>query len=703
MKKYIAILMLIAILLSCCACAAEETPETSVATQATEATEENDALSTRFPTWEEMQVIVEERKTAGQPTPEELYGMINQLEPIGGVYKIWSAVGVQNMADHPDAKFEFLCNVDMGGQTLRPIGTKDQPFTGEISGVNCTISNFTIEASQDGYLGFVGVNNGVIRNLTLDNVTFVSKENTKYIGGIAAVSTTQIGRCTVRGTMDISQAAEDAVCGSFVGQTSADVINSVADVDIHYTAAGKATIGGIIGVGENLHMEFTETYGDLIVEGDNKQVGLILGAADTVDMYTVSFLGEQNQVNGQLHQVHFGSGAETTTYETLLTRDNAPNPLPENVQKLRDIVEQRMREMGTIEWSTTENLYHDCVCQLGVCYGAYTTGKLHRGIPYNHKGGSLARFMYCMTTNEYGQYVADQWTYGIDSYDGFDLYIGNDCSGAVQNAWWAVSNSTDILSCQYMQTSWNRGTIAVGDWPSDITVSDGTDSAIVVNQVAGREVMFDAFAQLRKGDAIMHVGKEGNHTRLVAADAVLVRDENGAINGDYSYVLCHEQGAPAVLDPYFCSWRIDYKYTFNNMYLGGYMPFTCEELLTGEMEPSECAISGNAEGYTGMFTGEVKANYHLEAVTLTVTDSQGKEAFKHTMWVAAERSSEYNSNRDNGIRNYHEKFNMAKFAVPLQYAAFALGESYSYTISAYIATGETFDLATGSFVYGSAQ
>ena len=115
MKKLISILMLLAILLSCCACAAEEAPETSVATQATEATQETTGqnLSTRFPTWEEMEVIVEEKKTEGQATPEEMYGMINQLEPIGGVYKVWSVVGVQNMADHPDGKFELLCNIDM--------------------------------------------------------------------------------------------------------------------------------------------------------------------------------------------------------------------------------------------------------------------------------------------------------------------------------------------------------------------------------------------------------------------------------------------------------------------------------------------------------------------------------------------------------------------------------------------------------------
>lgn len=699
MKKIIVFITLFALLL--CGCNGAPAMQATEGSNATDATEAVEVKDLSFPTWEEMQVIMEEEEKAEQAQPEALYGMINQLEPVGGVYKVWSVVGVQNMANHPDATFELLCNIDMEGATVKPIGTAEKPFTGKIKGVNCTISNFTVEASEDGYLGFIGVNNGEVANLTLENVTYVADENTKYMGAIAAVSTTEIARCTVKGTMNVEKAADGAVCGSFAGVNSADIINAVADVDITYSAEGSATIGGIVGTTEPCHMEFVETYGTLEVTGGNKTVGMIAGVANGLDMYTVSFLGEKNTVDGVLLENHFGQ-QENITFEELLTRDNTPVVLPENVQKLRDTVEQRMRDMGTVEWSTSENLYHDCVCQLSVCYGAYSPNKLHRGIPYNHKGGSLTRFLYCMTTNEDGQYIADDWTYNIDSYDGFDLYIGNDCSGAVQNAWWSVSNSTDILSCQYMQTSWNRGTIAVGEWPSDITVKDGQKSEDIICKAAGREVMFNAYAQMLKGDAIMHVGKDGNHTRMVATNAVIVRNEKGEINGDYSYVLCHEQGAPAVLDPYFCSWRIDYKYTFNNMYLGGYLPYTMEELVTGEMEPVECELIGGVEGKLGMITGTVHANYHLEGVTLKVTDSKGETVLDHTLWCGANREADF-SGRDMGIRNYIENYNIAGFATVLQNVEFEMGEAYSYTISAYLAVDETFTVCEGSFVQGAAQ
>ena len=685
MKKILSIIMIIAVLLSCCACGGKK----------------EDTSSLEFPTYEEALLLVEAERNKGKATPEEMYGMIDQTVPVDGVYKIWNAEGVKLMAEHPEASFEILCNVDMEGAALQPIGTKDKPFTGEINGLNNTIKNFTVNASDDGYLGFIGYNSGKIHDIILDEVTLVSKDTTKYMGAVAGYSTTDIKATTINGSLDASSAADNAFCGSFVGATKAGIINSVADVDINYAAAGAATVGGIAGSCENGNMEFTESYGDLVISGSNKKAGLFLGEGKAVTIFTVAFLGEKNTVDDKLLDTPFGA-EEEVTYEELLIRDNTARPLPENVQKLRDTVEQRMREMGTVEWSTSEKLYHDCTCQLAICYGAYMPGMLHRGIPYNHKGGSMARFMYCMEPISDTHYIAADWTYDIKSYDGFDLYIGNDCSGAVQNAWWAVSNSSDVLSCQYMQTSWNRGTIAVGDWPSDITVPEGKKSEELICEVAGREVMYDSYAEMRKGDAIVHIGENGNHTRLVSCDAVIVRNEKGEINGDYSYILAHEQGGPAVTNPYFTTWRIDHKHTFANMYMGGYFPVTIEELITGEMEPSECTLTGNAEGYVGMFTGQVKANYHLECVTLTVTDSKGEAAFEHTMWVAAERRSEQSAGGDNGIRNYHETYNMAGFATPLQYAEFKKGETYHYDISAYLATDETFELGSGSFTYGSA-
>lgn len=688
MKKVISILLLFALLLSCCACGKQETA----------APEEPSGV----PTLAELLAQMEEEEKASRIPPEDTYGHIDQTVPVDGVYQIWNAEGVQLMAEHPDATFQLLCSIDMQGATVRPIGTKDQPFTGEIQGQNCILSNFTVEASADGYLGFIGVNNGKIHDITLDSVTYVVKDNTKYMGGIAAVSTTDISRCTVRGIMDVTTAAEDAVCGGFVGATTAGIINSVAEVHITYTAPGSATIGGMAGSCENAGMEFTETYGDLVVTGDNKQVGMILGQGKAVTLQNVAFLGAKNTLNDKLLEAHFGS-QEEVTFEKLLTRDNGADPLPENAQKLRDRVAQEMVTMGSVEWSTSENLYHDCTCLLTVCHGNYMPGRLHVGIPYNHKGGSMARFQACVDENN----VAQDWVYDLAAFDGFDSYVGNDCSTAVAHAWWTVSNSTDFIRCTYQNPQFDTGCIPVGDWSWEVGIDPETGNNYTGTYTepyvyaTGEQQMYECYALMRKGDSYYSISKDGGHTRMVAADPVVVRDENGLIDPTHSYVLSHEQGAPAIEDPYFCTWRLDYKYTFGNLYQSNKVPVTCEELLTGEMETAICEMVGGQDGKLGLTTGTVQANYFLDSVELVITDSRGTVVMDHRMFTTVGRFYDSNSN-DNGIRNYNDSYDMAGFAAPLQSLQLENGETYSYTVTAYLATGDSFMVKDGSFTNGQA-
>ena len=162
MKKITSVLLLIAILLSVCACGVKnDTQATGPAAQ---------------------------QSGSGQLlTNEDMFGHINQLEPIDGVYKIWNAEGVKNIANHPDGKFELLCDVDMEGAVLAPIGA-DKPFTGELNGALYNIRNFTVQGGNEESFGFIGVNKGKVSNLLLDQVTFVPGSNAKNIGALSSNS-----------------------------------------------------------------------------------------------------------------------------------------------------------------------------------------------------------------------------------------------------------------------------------------------------------------------------------------------------------------------------------------------------------------------------------------------------------------------------------------------------------------------------------
>ena len=125
MKKLFSVIALLAVLLSLAACGAKQPQAAAPAA------------------------------TIDPASPEAMYGHIDQTQPMDGIYKLWNAEGVKNIANHPDGSFELLCNVDMGGAELAPI----PEFTGTLNGANFTISNFTVKGEGADF-GFISVNKG---------------------------------------------------------------------------------------------------------------------------------------------------------------------------------------------------------------------------------------------------------------------------------------------------------------------------------------------------------------------------------------------------------------------------------------------------------------------------------------------------------------------------------------------------------------
>ena len=685
MKKLISFVLLFALLVSLCACAKEQAAATE---------------PTYIPTYEEILAQIDAEKKAAITPPEELFGHIDQTVPVDGVYKIWSLEGIKNIAKHPEGKFELLCHIDLEGAELEPI----PEFTGELNGMYFTVRNFTVKGNANGNFGFIGLNKGYVHNLTIENVTFVPEGQLKNIGALAGVNEGTLLRNFVNeSTMTVTSAAEGANCGGMVGLNTGKFQNHTCFVDLIVDTPAAMNVGGIVGCAEGGLIEFANQEGKLVIKGENKTVGVMAGKISNQHLRDCAFLGEQNTLNDKLFENYFGQD-ENVTYESMWLRENGREPLPPAQQKLRDRVVEQMNAMGLVEWHTTQDLLHSCSCLLTVCHGNYMPGMLHVGIPYNHKGSSLARFNYCRDENG----AMSDWVYPLESYDGFDMYLGNDCSTALQQAWWTVSNSTDIIRCTYMHPMYTEqnGCIPIGDLPMDEGIDEKgkkytghyTDPYV---RVIGEQELFEAYALMRKGDAYYSITKDGGHARMCAADPVVVRNENGLISAEYSYVLSTEQGAPAVTEPYFMSWRVNYPYSFGALRKSYKLPCTMEELLTGEMEPVEASISGDMDGKMGMVTGIIKANYFLDSATMVITDSQGKEYAKYTLFPTVAKYREA-SDSDSGMRNYNDQFNMNLFTSPLQNLQFEMGETYSYTVTIHLATGDDIQVKAGSFTQGKA-
>ena len=680
MKKWICMLLLLGITLSCCACAGEET----VQTQPTETTQ----LPTEEPVAEQTPAMPQTQ------TPEQLFGHINQLEPVDGVYKIWNAEGVKNMANHPDGDFELLCNVDMAGAELVPIGSAEKPFTGKVEGSSFTISNFTLTGGADGNFGFVAVNKGAVRNLTLDQVTFKPDSAAKNIGALAGINEGKLTRCKAIGVLSVEQTAADANCGSCAGISSGDVSYTELYVDMLVTAADAVNVGGIAGSLQGGKLEYVESYGKLEIEGQQKHVGLYAGTAKDTELIACVFSGETNKHNGQLF-TNFNGLEENVTATDCLWRDNDVEPLPDNVRALRQKVVDAMNAMGSVKWNLHKDLIHSCTCQLSSCHGSYSTQYTYYGLPYNHKSSPLERFEYCLTEDGY---IPD-WFYDLPSFDGFDRYFGTDCSAALQQAWWTVSNSVTLYNTNNIAPYYNMGTIPVGDYKWDMPMENNWTQVYI--DAVDEQTMYEAYGKMRAGDGYVCRGEVGGHTRMAVEDAVVVRDQEGKINPKYSYVISSEQGATIRDDATMTisTWKLNFKYTFANLYYDWYIPVTCEELLSGEMEPLEVTLESGCEGYAGMFTGTVKANYRMNGLTMKIVNGSGDVILDRTMWTSVDRQADFGSNAVTGRMLIMEQ-DMARFTAWLQDIAFEKGETYHYTVTAHVATGDKVEVLSSNFVYG---
>ena len=321
----------------------------------------------------------------------------------------------------------------------------------------------------------------------------------------------------------------------------------------------------------------------------------------------------------------------------------------------------------------------------------YNNTYTYYGVPYNHKGGSLRRMQYAL--DEEG-YIKD-WLYDMDAYDGFDLYIGNDCSTAVGQAWWKVSNSCDFSRVTYMipqktdyedfrLTGGRSGALIVGGLNTDFALGTYTDSYWKYNT---EQEIYEA---------------DGGHTIMLTAEPVVIRDQQGQINPGYSYMLMTEQGSTTVdeLAMTYSTCKVNYRRTFASMAEKWAIPVTCIELMTGEMETPECTILNGADGYMGMLTGTVKANYFLDFVDMVIKDSKGQTVMDHRMFTTVDKRADI-GNADGIIRNYNDNFDLIAFATPLSKIQLEPGETYTYTITGNLGTYDSFVVKEDSFVYGA--
>lgn len=686
MKKRIFALTL-AFLLVFSACGAEQASdpaaEAEAAPAATEAAETAEAAPQIFDP--QVQKIFEKME-AEQAHQKEL-DAIDESTPVDGVYQITSAAGVMNIAAHPEAAFTLLRDVDMNGAEWTPVD-----FTGTINGGDFTVSNFTVKETN-GVCGFFATNSGMVNALHLKDVTMdCGNASTLTLGGFAAVNEGTIMASSVHGSAQI--AANDGFLGGAVGVNKGSLMNVKGGVDMVIPkVSGTLYVGGFVGENKGVDLENCDGTSRLeVTSSDGARVGLFAGNAADCCLKDCRFSGEMNLLDGEL----FGTfcGEEANVEKTgMLIRDNSNSDefLPEKERELRQGCADRMYEQGSVEWTVDRQLIYVCSCGSYIHNKTFVPGITYHGIPYTHNYGNMTRFFYCF--DEDGK--LKDWVPSL-GFDGFDMYIGNDCSGGVYWSWAPIDPEVTFKATNEQEPGLDFGCITKGDY--EPLETQNTNEIVDAN---GTDVIMEAYTQLNMGDAVVtfyDLGeKHENHTKMCFANPVVYRDENGKIDPDASYFRTHEQGDGLY---YFdtTSWYLNRENeSFSNLLGRYYVPITCKSLATCSVPEVEVSITDTHEDKAHLLSGTVKSNYRLECVSVRITDENGGEVMNVSQFVSMSKYENVQSTVF--ARECTKEYEMSNFASALTKTEMEPGKTYHFESSVTITGGRTYPLKSFDFTY----
>ncbi len=159
---------------------------------------------------------------------------------------------VNSGMDFEGIYFVLENNISLNNNEWIPIGTYDNPFSGNVDGKNNTISDYKITKvagnyTWDGYTGFFGyTSNASIKNLNLSDfdINISNPDSNTYLGSFAGMAQSTIfENCSAQGNIILfnnTNTAYEADIGGIVAQcNSGSIISTTANCNIYY--AGNET------------------------------------------------------------------------------------------------------------------------------------------------------------------------------------------------------------------------------------------------------------------------------------------------------------------------------------------------------------------------------------------------------------------------------------------------------------------------------
>lgn len=298
-------------------------------------------------------------------------------------------------------------------------------------------------------------------------------------------------------------------------------------------------------------------------------------------------------------------------------------------QQLRQIVLDFFRLQLTFQWTPAQSFEYTITTYQEP--RNFEAGTVYAGLPY--QGSTTSANLY-LTMEYYDPETGILDNTGLDGQTLTQL-LGNHCTTSPYWAWGRVINSVKQYTNANMTEHY--GFLPVGDYDYDFVQWSEVTQTKAVCKENGEQRMYEAYALLKPADGIfLYYSPGGNsHCRMVSSHPVVVRNEDGTINGDESYLLYMDQGSglkdhtAADGTTVQLQGKVDFKATFSELFSKSYITFTFAEFRgTDPVEPGELTLQLPQTVTMGeMVTGELRSNYPISYFKITLTDKSGNTTY----------------------------------------------------------------------------
>ncbi|EHI61473.1 S-layer homology domain-containing protein [Hungatella hathewayi] len=249
-----------------------------------------------------------------------------------GQYTVATAKGLENLAelvnrdgsgDAENYTVEMLGSIDLQNKEWTPIGNSNRHlFQGTFDGQGHTVKNLKITNGSQ-YIGLFGnVKGGIIQNLKVEGEV----TGRIWAGGIAGqITSGTVENCVSEVVVQITEKRAGGIVGEASAADGPMVIRncySTGDVSSSNSISAYDSIGGIVGTGSNVSIEYCYSIGEI---SGPSLVGGIGGSGSSAISHcvalglSVSVFANDFGIGGQIGRV---GGSTRTTYAGNFGRDD---------------------------------------------------------------------------------------------------------------------------------------------------------------------------------------------------------------------------------------------------------------------------------------------------------------------------------------------------------------------------------------------